>query len=225
MLGGTHINSGWQVKLKTKAIGIRLVADYDDWGEPQFTGKAEFKPAGKEWTDANFQPFAIPGLLKAGALKAQLGTALEWLEIGLDPDPCGEQLLDPKLKQAIESELSQSFDDPSLIQRLENIAQGPVIGHPIEGNDASEPIVDWQAVSGRPEVISLMAYIKRKKLIEIDPRKLQQNWGRNQGLKAEDIQELLDLLTAIGAGHWLTDASAQQKIWGLRVSPERLPDL
>jgi hypothetical protein len=70
----------------------------------------------------------------------------------------------------------------------------------------------------------LIAYIKRKKLTEIDPRKLQQNWGRHQGLNADDISALLDLLTAIGAGHWLTDAAAQQKVWGLRVSPERLPD-
>ena len=225
MLGGTHVNSGWQVKLKTKAIGIRLVADYDDWGEPKFTGKAEFKPAGKDWTDANFQPFAIPGLLKPGALKAQLGTALEWLEIGIDPDPCGEQLLDPKLKQAIEAELTQSFDDPALIQRLENIAQGPVIGHPIDGTAASEPMVDWQVVKGRPDAVALVAYLKRKKIAEVDPRKLQQNWGRNQGLKAEDIQELLDLLTAIGAGHWLTDDSAQPKIWELRISPDHLPDL
>lgn len=225
MLGGTHVNSGWQVKLKTKAIGIRLVADYNDWGEPKFTGRAEFKPAGKEWADANFQPFAIPDLLKPGALKAQLGTALEWLEIGIDPDPCGEQLLDPKLKQAIEAELNQSFDDPALIQRLENIALGPVIGHPIDGTAASEPIVDWQVVKGRPDAVGLVAYLKRKKMAEVDPRKLQQNWGRHQGLNADDIQGLLDLLTAIGAGHWLTDDSAQPKVWELRISPDRLPDL
>jgi hypothetical protein len=225
MLGGTYINSGWQVKLKTKAVGIRLVADYDDWGEPKFTGKAEFKAAGKEWKDSNFQPFAIPGLLKPGALKAQLGTALEWLEIGIDPDPCGEQLLDPKLKQAIEAELTQSFDDPALIQRLENIAQGPVIGHPIDGTAASEPMVDWQVVKGRPDAVGLVAYLKRKKIAEVDPRKLQQNWGCHQGLNADEIQDLLDLLTQIGAGHWLTDDSAQQKIWELRISPDRLPDL
>jgi hypothetical protein len=86
-------------------------------------------------------------------------------------------------------------------------------------------MVDWQVVKGRPDAVALVAYLKRKKIAEVDPRKLQQNWGRNQGLKAEDIQELLDLLTAIGAGHWLTDASAQPKIWELRISPDHLPDL
>lgn len=223
MMGGTHINSGWQRKLKDKAIGIRLVADYDDWGQPKFTGKAEFKPAGKSWEDTNFQPFAIPALLKPGRLKQQLGASLEWLGIGIDPDPCQEQLLDPQLRAAIEQEVTQSFSDPNLIDRLEKIAQGPVVGHPIDGFAASEPDIDWSPVLERPEAVRLIAYLKRKKMTEIDPRKLQQNWGRNRDLNADHIQDLLDLLTLVGAGHWLTDEQGQQKTWRLRIQPEHLP--
>jgi len=223
MMGGTHINSGWQRKLKDKAIGIRLVADYDDWGQPRFTGKAEFKPAGKAWEDANFQPFAIPALLKPGRLKQQLGAALEWLGIGIDPDPLGESLLDPKVKAAVD-DLVADFNSPEFIERLEHLAAGPVVGHPIEGTESSEPTIDWNRLEEMPHANSLVAYLKRKKMIEVDPRKVQQNWGRHKGLKADDIQSLLDHLGTIGLGHWLTTEPGATQIWRLRVSPDHLPE-
>ncbi|WP_204140315.1 ATP-binding protein [Halomicronema sp. CCY15110] len=224
MLGGSHVPTGWQAKLKQRAVGIRLIADYDEWGQPNFTGKAAFKPAGQEWVDENFQPFAMPKSLKPGVLKQQIGTHLEILGIGADVDSDVDCAVSDTVRNGVDTLLEQTFDTPEFLERLERIARGPVVGHPSEGLAASEPDIDWRQVQRIPKAIALLTYLKKKALGEIDSRKLQQNWGRHHGLDASGIQTLLDQLARCSVGEWITADNTQLQGWRLRVSPKNLPN-
>lgn len=209
MLGGEHITSGWQSSLKDRSVGIKLIAEYDEWGEPCFTGQAAWKAGGKPWVNSSFEPFAVPKLLKPGALKAELSAALELLGIEVRLPSMVATLDDGAMAASVDATMALT-DLDVLRSRLEKLSL--TTDHPVDNNP------HWKEAVKISHATELLAYIKKNELREIDPRRLQMNWGKGRDLNAASIRLLLMHFVACLVGHWEGSAFV------LNVSVDDIPN-
>lgn len=111
-IGGEHTSADLYRRFMDTSAVIVLQMESDVWGDGQYTGKALFKPAFEEYCDRNLQPVQIPPALFPGKLHEALGDLMQYLNIKLDPEPCGPHSNQPKPTPS-KSEESEKPEKPA----------------------------------------------------------------------------------------------------------------
>lgn len=217
-MGGEAMPSGYLASWTHKSMVLELQTDYNVWGEAEFSGRARFKPAGRDFEDdAAYTPVQIPDFLNPIAIRREF--AQLFAVLGLTQAKHQEQKpqYNPAVMKLIDEALSEEHltGVKTLLDRLYQASAEET------QCTSADPVQAVSTLSDRALQLlyyffgSGQKYVNSEGWIEI--RTLYQNWAKNKEISSGELKEIL--VETVSA----KVAILQENLWKPRIAESDLP--
>lgn len=191
-MGSESMPSGYLASWTHKSMVLELETDYDVWGEAGFSGRARFKPAGKEFDDtAAYTPVQIPSWLDPKIIRQEFYQLFAVLGLTQAKHEQEKPQYNPKLMKLIDEAVSEEnlSGIKTLLDRLYDASKEETQCTSIHPVQAVSSLSDSAVQLFRYYFDKGQKYIDSDGWIEV--KILRENWAKHKGILAEQFKEVL----------------------------------
>ena len=197
-MGGEAMPSGYLESWTRKSVVLEMEADYDEWGEAVFSGRARFKPAGRDFDDDSaYTPLSIPPFLAPVAMRREFEHLFALLGMQQAEQKQAEPpSYDPRITKLIDEAIA---DDK--LSGIKELLEG-IYRTSAEVNQCTSinPLEAIESLSEEAKNLIAYCFGKGQKYVDnngwIEGKVIRENWAKNKGILADKLKEIVREIAA-----------------------------